>query len=133
MKANELMIGDWVSYYKPDTGLMVGRIKKLNVNKYLDGDDEIEVVDSKGCWMTIPDINELQPIPLTAEILEKNGFIKRLWDIYKLPQTDVSIEHIGGLFYLRISNMRLFTIQSVSHLQHALRLFGTGKVIKLED
>ena len=86
MKANELnckdlMIGDWVSYYKPDTELAIGRIKKLNVNKYLDGDDEIEVVDSKGCWMTIPNINELQPIPLSDEILERMGFHKETYDV----------------------------------------------------
>ena len=73
----------------------------------------------------------IKPIPLTVEILEKNGFIKCLWDIYKLPLTSVSIEHTGSLFCLRISNMRLFTIKSVSHLQHLLRDLGVDKEIVL--
>ena len=71
------------------------------------------------------------PIPLTAEVLEKNGFIKYLWAIYRLPKTDVSIERISRLFYLRISNERLCEIKSVSHLQHLLRDFGIDKEITI--
>lgn len=74
---------------------------------------------------------DISPIPLTAEILEKIGFLKSLWEIYRLPKTDFSIEHTGGLFILRISNIRLFAIKSVSHLQHILRDFNLDKEIVL--
>lgn len=74
---------------------------------------------------------DISPIPLTAEILEKIGFLKSLWEIYRLPKTDFSIEHTGGLFILRISNERLCEVKSVSHLQHLLRDFNVDKEIVL--
>lgn len=134
MKANELMIGDWVSYYKPDTELVIGRIKKLNVNKYLDGDDEIEVVDNKGCWMTIPNINELQPIPLTGDILENNGFVCR--GAWAIPGEDIGIRQDGdewGLLplYGLYTSFAFCHIKCVHELQHALQLCEIDKTIEL--
>ena len=59
MKANELMIGDWV--YRPDCYDQVKEIKH----------DGVIGIDSIRGLITF---SELEPIPLTPEILEKNGF-----------------------------------------------------------
>ena len=73
MKANELMIGDYVKikgdYGKP---LKITTIDDTyNSINYFDGDAEGE--------LTLQ-LNEIEPIPLTNEILEKSGFIKQNFD-----------------------------------------------------
>ena len=61
MKANELMIGDWVIAYGKKTQVVwVGNIHKLAVRGFPSEFYE----------------DEIEPIPLTLEILEKNGFTK---------------------------------------------------------
>ncbi len=65
MKAEDFMIGDWVFAYGKKTQIVwVGNIHKMAVrgfpSEFMDG--------------------EIEPIPLTPEILEKNGFtIKKKW------------------------------------------------------
>lgn len=58
MKANELMIGDWVF-----DGDEVAKVTSLTC----DG-----IIETTRC---ISNIEVITPIPLTPEILEKNGFI----------------------------------------------------------
>lgn len=43
----------------------------------------------------------LRPIPLTHEILEKNGFKKKVWREYSEP--DVTTYAIGGGFFMEVS------------------------------
>lgn len=62
MEANELMIGDWV--LKDEEYIKVTDIYEQNGVYYLNDD-------------TTP-ITSVKPIPLTAEIFEKNGFDKFL-------------------------------------------------------
>ncbi len=106
MKAEDLMIGDWV----------VG------------GSEEpfkIGIID--------PDFlhwNEIQPIPLTPEILEKNGFSEnyREEDLsYAQSCGDVIGIHIYGTNGL----MEEMYFKYVHELQHALRLCGIEKEIEL--
>jgi hypothetical protein len=82
------------------------------------------------------DVKNFTPIPLTAEILVKNGFIKESY-----------IEVVGGLdtYYLgeEIGSFRIHRLQKgyyqfglakinfVHQLQHALRLCGIEKEIIL--
>jgi hypothetical protein len=60
MKANELMIGDWL--YRPDCCDQVKEIRHTGV---------IGIDNMRGLIA----FSELEPIPLTPEILEKNGFV----------------------------------------------------------
>lgn len=62
MKANDLMIGDWVQIQY--------RNKKVKVTGVHDG-----LIDTNAASRLRED--EVYPIPLTAEILEKNGFKKK--------------------------------------------------------
>lgn len=81
----------------------------------------------------------LQPIPITPEILEKNGFIKNgaynEWNIgewderpfigVSLERQSLRVKHFGNDIF--IEDKELF----VHQLQHALRLAGVEKEIEL--
>ena len=92
MKATELMIGDWVKdKYKPIP----------------------HKVDS---WADFNSSEDLSPIPLTSDILEKNENVKELgyWD----KETDV----------FRLYAVPIVNLWDVHILQHALRLCGLDKL-----
>jgi hypothetical protein len=108
MKAKELMIGDWVDYRG-----ICNRIAPADFCHFE--------------W-----IDKIRPIPLTPEILEKNGF--RL-DTY-------SGEFMSGKWWTRNDfvihesmndsiGKNNFSYKYVHQLQHALRLCGIEKEIIL--
>ena len=74
MKAQELMIGDWI---KNPLGLKVrvSAIHHYSPDVDEDWEDYYVVVCEfgKGSWQRMY-VKDVQPIPLTPEILEKNGF-----------------------------------------------------------
>lgn len=122
MKANELMIGDWV-----DFGSFMRQVIQPDYYQDVNGDC---VLDGT------------QPIPLTAEILEKNGFVKSRidkgwlqWNQKQGGLVDIFIDNkgISGMptavtFGHNVVNMH---IQYVHELQHALRLCGIEKTIEI--
>ena len=142
MKATELMIGNWVKikgdYGKP---LKITTIDDTyNSINYFNGDAEGE--------LTLQ-LNEIEPIPITPEILEKNGFIRDpLWhhcdkdlDNYSIS---VQLGYANRIEYIKISEkgkdnvipsertkLYLTHIKYVHQLQHALRLCGIEKEIVL--
>jgi hypothetical protein len=67
MKANELMIGDWVMF--PNS------IEKVQEVAYIEGKGYCASFAASATLFPIP-IDKLKPIPLTPEILEKNGFTR---------------------------------------------------------
>ena len=131
MKANEIQIGDWV--YNPFTR------KKLRLTFGRD----IDLAEELCLW----------PIPLTAEILEKNGFEELMnegevsaarfgrkpeptgvWQ-YGFGRFD-SVAYVPEQSFLRIKFMEgcqadIANIKYVHELQHALRLCGVEKEIEL--
>ena len=118
----DLMIGDWV--FRPDCYDKVVEVRKDSIL----GSDPLRGL--------IP-IADLQPIPLTAEVLEKNNFEKH-YDgdiiIYTHPQGIIIEMGINyklfddGRFYVRGIQHRLYYVHE---LQHALRLCGVDKEIVL--
>lgn len=125
MKPEELMIGDWVLYNDKMSCKITALCKDRPVFDTLLGYQDWSVPYEK-----------LTPILLTVEILEKNGFRKESY-----------IEVVGGLdtYYLgeeigcfRIHRLQkgcyqfgLAKINFVHQLQHALRLCGIDKEIKV--
>lgn len=64
----------------------------------------------------------IRPIPLTPEILEKNGWWYDVEDMWLHDEVDFGIERWNGRFQCyNISQIKLY---SVHQLQHALRLCG---------
>lgn len=149
MKANELMIGDFVFHEKygnaiietidndfgdnPSVKLISENIKHKDGYKY------------GYCWC---DLNEIFSIPLTPEILEKNGFENGKLNIspqYYLEDKDVFIgvtlkdipdKHKGidiakGRLYFQLDISRMEEPLYVHQLQHVLKLCGIDKTIEL--
>jgi hypothetical protein len=112
MKANELMIGDWVLDTRTDT--------PLRVNPFM-------------AEMEVP---EWQPILLTPEILEKNGFevdpsnTRMLFhhDNYRLCYYFNSGKHFSS-FNITNGSLAQKVIVNVHELQHALKFCGIDKEI----
>lgn len=72
---------------------------------------------------------EIQPIPLIAEILEKNGFEECANGDWTNDNVDfILYRRKDGIFRIQNTNM---TLPYVSSFQHALRLCGIDKEIKL--
>ena len=134
MKANELMIGDWV--------LTLDSTHKEKVFAQVDAIEEGKhsILVTKECSNWFVDIDWIEPIPLTPEILEKNGFVKventlTSTIIYSFRDSLFRIgvfdfSHITMDSYYTDSSCDIF-ISSVHEFQHALRLCGIEKEIKL--
>lgn len=113
MKANELMIGDWV------------KLSKGNWSE----NRQVGLIDIE---MIAESVYLAEPIPLTAEILEKNGFVYNA-----IPFVD-GWEQFGLTLYRGGNGYRIdcginvsLIIDYVHQLQNALRLCGIEKEIKL--
>jgi hypothetical protein len=105
MKENEIMIGDWV-YLVKDYGPIKKEVLKL------DGLDLYRVFDG---------VLGVEPIPLTTEILEKNGFDFDGNEIYKLGNYQLVIEYREGSIFGWIFCHKK-QLNYVHELQHILRL-----------
>ena len=131
MKTDELMIGDWVVYR--------GDAEYTNPVR-------IEGMDILTCELITEDREDvgfdgIEPIPLTAEILEKNGLKPdTAEDAYKYCYRIESVSIVecyanaGGRYRAIISfgDTRLrITLMFVHQLQHALRLCEIEKEIKI--
>ena len=133
MKANELMIGDWV---QDITSVVIDAISNEDICTYRDEHGYITANPSN-----------LKPITLTAEILEKNGFEEKtesnpfVYYLFKDGDNSVSLEHtydttdkedywacsIGN----RLCDVCTISMHYIHELQHALRLCGIDKDIVL--
>ena len=106
MEINELMIGNWV------IGCSGEPFK-------------IGIIDPDFLYW-----DEIKPIPLTTEILEKNGFIKESRDCFDNPLQYCVL--VDGL-WIDISGENYFEgkLEYVHQLQNALRICGIKKEIEL--
>ena len=138
-----LMLGDWVQVKNPSLGLynVMGRIIAINemeghaLSKTFDisfVDDE----DHKIHYIDCPKYN-VYPIPLTPEILGKNGF-EDINDIYTARCTNIHYSCPIFIEYCCANNCLYINdglipepILYVHRLQHAFRLCGIDKEITL--
>lgn len=152
MRPEELMIGDYAQVNRD--GLCINKdtiveIREIDANNTFNthiGSASCRPLDDiqyeNGIWC-----DDLSPIPLTTEILEKNGFIKRYdyqWEyrdnscaivVNIAPQIEIDGEALGtppinvnlegALFDINITSD-----MCVHELQHALRLCGIDKEIE---
>jgi len=129
MKATELQIGDYVNYR--------GQIIKVTSLYDKGGSNEVGWSDKEYEWVNGRCI---EPIPLTPEILEKNGFewttrksymvacigtVRMIWGFYK---DCLSISDHSDDGECQISSLKC---KFVHELQHTLRLCGIDKTIEL--
>ena len=129
MKAEELMIGDWL-FYK------VEQITKKKVGYHA------EPCENRIHYLIL---SECDPIPLTPEILEKNGF-KMVLDINKLPTYRIKWTRNPNLYFTIFTGVDGYwnpvgfgvtiggvngEVDYVHQLQHALRICRINKEIVL--
>jgi hypothetical protein len=111
MKANELMLGDWVLDTRTNN--------PLRVNPF----------------MAMMEVPEWLPIPLTPEILEKNGFGCDRNDGYAILRLEDNSELLYYFHEYKLTRFYkseiIFRCQCVyaHQLQHALKLCGIDKNI----
>ena len=155
MRTQELMVGDWVRIGKSNLCIPQGTIVKIRAiddlnsltlqsGKKLEGSVHCQPIEetafSGGIW-----VDFLEPIPLTGEILEKNGFVKcedGAWSLFQYKENGENalsqIYWSADPLYLEISSYTSQTgefnrmgVRYVHELQHALRLCGISKEIEL--
>lgn len=121
MKANELQIGDYVNYR--------GQIIKVTSLYDKGGSNEVGWSDKESVWVNADNV---EPIPLTAEILEKNlsttSQIQYCWDDFlsnSFGEDFYEIRYHGDVTELVIS------IRYVHELQHVLKLCKIEKEVIL--
>lgn len=146
MKAKELMIWDWVRIDEPDKYAgATGQIQSLMYHREDDVAYFNVFIQGKFGYVS-RDVcsDDIRPIPLTAEILEKNGFENIGDDTYQLEEKPCwfwvdFFRHTYGCEYDTSTyeyeddehRLKLYGIPSVHELQHALRLCGIEKEIEL--
>ena len=148
LKISNLSVGDWVEYE--------GLHYPITFVGYKEGGDGslVNLIRPDLSCFTCK-ISDIHPTPITAETLEKNGFIRRSDEfvIYEYttllgkmlrttqvflttPQSiniflhDTTIER--GLYHREKTSVSIFRDEVYVHdLQHAIRLAGLDKEIKL--
>lgn len=126
MKAEELMIGDWVHVLGEDCKIVSLSPIDVIVQKPSDDSNIINMASK------VPE-HYVAPILLTLEILEKNGFAKVFLELaYNLPdyRSDIWFFPSTDYFYFGFDGTAAqFNCQYVHELQHALKLCGIEKEI----
>lgn len=130
MKANELMIGDYLSVKPSGMPIKVAAVHHKKVAYH--------AVINKLAWVRE---SLLEPIPLTLEILEKNGLEKgnhgRLYGEYFDEDTNQDLEitfnsKTGEVWWsYNWDEYHIIRLRYVHQLQHALSLCGIKKEIEL--
>ena len=132
LKISDLSVGDWVYYDKGNTPYSIRSIYRTGKQ------DCVELNDSVFPEGVIGFVGRLTPIPITAEILEANGFERstsqfivyhtdKVWISYDKPSETWSVTMYINDF---TSNLHA-NILHIHQLQHALRLAGVDKEINL--
>jgi hypothetical protein len=131
MKANELMVGDWVKF-------PIGNDKVVDL-PYIEGRGICASFAASATLFPV-EIDKIEPVSLTPEILEKNGWFyppQSIWMKLDSPYGELwGCEHTDGTLWLYSSaeldkHDAFAEIRYVHELQHALRLCGIEKEIEL--
>ena len=140
MKANELMVDDWVLW--KDKPVQIARVSGV---VYSFGHIDVTLAHCGNGVLETHDIKSISPIPLTPEILEKNGFKRDMFygewqfdlDTFPFNFPFSVVQRKNNSWYLGreevgiAHNREIIDISYVHELQHALRLCGVDKTIEL--
>jgi hypothetical protein len=131
LKISDLSVGDWVR-----VGEECSTISSIYHNGAVYADEV--ALTRNGICTGVKLVSELRPIPITAEVLEKNGFVKNgeynEWNIgtWRTPHLlGVSLERPAITIKWNGSSIFIDQAKYIHQLQHALRLAGVDKEIDL--
>ena len=130
MKIEELSVGDWVQDKKGSIAQIIG------IENWSDG--YVLNVRINGIDVGCVSANAIEPIPLTQEILEKNGFkrngVYNEWNIgtWRTPYLlGVSLERPAITIKWNGSSVFIDQAKYAHQLHHAIRFSGCNKEIEL--
>ena len=114
----DIQIGDWVM---TEVGMMrVAQIFKNHI--------DCDVPTGSKTW----EITMIEPIPLTPEILDKNGFVyNELPFVQGWEQFGLTLHRGSNGYHIGCGINVSLIIDYVHQLQHAIRLCGIEKEIKI--
>ncbi len=137
MKENEVMIGDWFRFRYTIDGKEI--VHTFRISRIEDELGDYYVWGDGFGRMCYP--RRLEPIPITPEILEKNGFTnvgdkvwqweeKPFWVWWEEETHHLGIEIDDSSYDEEKSKTIMIIVQNYAHeLQHAIRLAGIDKEI----
>lgn len=127
MKAEELMIGDYITFRDVQND---SNCPKLRVCGLIG--DEVYVSNDGDPILDVVAPDDIVGIPLTAQILEKNGFVYNdLPFVQAWEQFGLALYSGGNGYRIGCGNNVALIIDSVHELQHCLKLCGIDKTIEL--
>lgn len=125
MEAKELMIGDWITHVaylnERDNHPYITNVRIENIYGY-----EINCKIEDYTILSGTRLSECKPIPLTEEILLKNGF-EDFGRYFRLQDDILMIHRNGGKLWAIIGTWAI-DIQYVHRLQHLLRFCGLNEL-----
>lgn len=130
LKISDLSVGDWVRWevYDKTYDMQVSGVTDRRIYGLHDGIEYSML------------LTQICPIPITAEILEQNGFVKNgeynEWNIgtWRTPHLlGVSLERPAITIKWNGSSVFIDQAKYVHQLQHALRLAGLDKEIVMPN
>lgn len=134
MTQKDLQIGDWVYNHRK------WECPILSIRRDYDSEQYYVMVIARHYGEEEFRVEDLSPIPLTPEILEKNGFVRDekdeemyYWN-WKISDNCVSYDKETGIvriFHVFGHLVFALPLSYVHELQHALRLCGIEKEIIL--
>ena len=128
IKISELSVGDWVRCGEDTTPYkIIGIDSNVHPN--------VTLCDSYYPQGVIAFLDMIHPIPITTEMLKKNGFEKSryYWTAYHDNGDYVEIYNDGDKWYLSVNSVEyiLCPLHWVHQIQHLLRVWGIDKEINL--
>lgn len=111
MKATDLMIGDWV-LDKYGNSIQVREILGDGINGEWDGGE---------CYGVEAYIDEIEPIPINEDILERNGWVRAEDMFVKQPYRIKKGDKMWGVVYVVAY---IAEIRFVHELQNIMRMIG---------
>lgn len=130
MKPNEIQIGDLL-YYKGQFNAFPFKVESITKKKV---GYHAEPNDHRIYYLRL---SECKPIPLTPEILEKNGWRKDTYSNESYDNEDIEClslwvgEDGKNKWWWHVGYELVTPINYVHQLQHALRLCGIKKEVEL--
>ena len=140
LKISDLSVGDWVGV-RCGTKINAFKVEEIRFNNIIH--KYVALLNNKSYGLPTP---ELHPIPITAEILEKNGWRilekevlgedyeyeggERVWDDENCS-IEICEEKQGVFWYSWSNEYYMWRLEYVHQLQHLIRLAGVDKEINL--
>ena len=131
INTNELMRGNYLQY-KIDSNYLQYKIDSIKEYKICRV-SEIKLIEVRvefvkdNIFKTVFE-EELEPIPITEEILKKCGF--RTFDGYYINEDNVIVSSINGSWYLSIASTVIIKLTYLHQLQN-LYLLIVGKQLEI--